>query len=167
MSGAGAIAAAVAEALGNSTLESVLEAARRGAVIAEKEGYHKGESCLLQKLDEYLALSAATPEESEFLAEVFRRIEYSMDCEDTAAVVLAFFFRCGGDPMHAARMGANLGGDTDTIGALAAALCGAYSGTAKLDMDMIREIEQVNRVSFKEKAASLLTFISNTYNNKV
>jgi ribokinase len=167
MSGAGAIAAAVAEALGNSTPQSVLEAARRGAVIAEKEGYYKGESCLLQKLDEYLALSAATPEESEFLAEVFRRIEYSMDCEDTAAVVLTFFFRCGGDPMHAARMGANLGGDTDTIGALAAALCGAYSGTAKLDMDMIREIEQVNRVSFKEKAASLLTFISNTYNNKV
>ena len=90
-----------------------------------------------------------------------------MDCEDTVAVVLAFFSRCGGDPMHAARLGANLGGDTDTIGALAAALCGAYSGTAKLDMSMIHEIEQVNHVSFKEKAESILNFMSNTYNNKV
>ena len=168
MAGAGAVAAAVAEALSNSsTLESVLDAARRGAVIAEKEGYPKGETRLLALMDEMLELSANTADDERFLAEVFRRIEYSMDCEDTVAVVLAFFFRCGGDPMRAAILGANLGGDTDTIGALAAALCGAYSGTAKLDMDMIREIEQVNHVDFKEKAASILTFISNTYNNKV
>jgi len=138
-----------------------------GAVIAEKEGYPKGETRLLALMDEMLELSANTADDERFLAEVFRRIEYSMDCEDTVAVVLAFFFRCGGDPMRAAILGANLGGDTDTIGALAAALCGAYSGTAKLDMDMIREIEQVNHVDFKEKAASILTFISNTYNNKV
>ena len=168
MAGAGAIAAAVAEALRDaSTPESVLEAARHGAVIAEKEGYRKGESRLLRLTDEMLKLSAETADDAAFLADVFRRIEYSMDCEDTAAVVLAFFYRCGGDPMHAARLGANLGGDTDTIGALSAALSGAYSGTAKLDMAMIREIEQVNRVDFKEKAASILTFISNTYNNKV
>ena len=168
MAGAGAVAAAVAEALrDNSTLDSVLDAARRGAVIAEKEGYHKGESHLLSMTDEMLKLSAETADDGAFLAEVFRRIEYSMDCEDNVAVVLAFFYRCGGDPMHAARLGANLGGDTDTIGALAAAICGAYSGTAKLDMDMIREIEQVNHADFKEKANSILTFISNTYNNKV
>ena len=55
----------------------------------------------------------------------------------------------------------------DTIGALAAAICGAFSGTAKLDMDLIAQIEEVNHVSFREKATSILTFISNTYNNKV
>ena len=167
MAGAGAVASAVAEALSSdSTLESVLDAARRGAVIAEKKGYPKGESRLLPMLDEMLALSTKTADDEKFLAEVFGKIEYSMDCEDTVAVVLTFFHRCGGDPMHAARLGANLGGDTDTIGAMAAALCGAYSGTAKLDMDMIREIEQVNCVDFKEKARSILTFVSNTYNNK-
>ena len=157
MAGAGAVAAAVAEALSNSsTVESVLEAARRGAVIAEKQGYIVGESRLIPMLDEMLELSAKNPEDSDFLAAVFGRIEYSMDCEDTAAVVLAFFARCGGDPMGAACLGANLGGDTDTIGALAAAICGAYSGTAKLDMDLIRQIEEVNHVNFLEKAVSIL-----------
>jgi len=168
MAGAGAVAAAVAEALSDSsTLESVLDAARRGAVIAEKRGFPKGESRLLNLLDEMLELSAETTDDADFLAKVFGRIEYSMDCEDTVAVVLAFFDRCKGDPMMAARLGANLGGDTDTIGALAAAICGAYSGTAKLDMELIREIEQVNHTDFEEKARSILTFISNTYNNKV
>jgi len=168
MAGAGAVAAAVAEALGDkSTVESVLEAARRGALLAEKQGYAKGESHLLPMLEEMLKLSDETPDDAAFLAEVFRRIEYSMDCEDTAAVVLAFFRRCEGDPMRAAKLGANLGGDTDTIGALAAAVCGAFSGTAKLDMDLIRQIEEVNHVSFREKTTSILTFISNTYNNKV
>lgn len=168
VAGAGAVASAVAEALSNSsTLESVMEAARRGAEIAEKEGYPVGECRLLPLLDELLELSARTADDAQFLAEVFRKIEYSMACDDTVAVVLAFFDRCGGDPMYAARLGANLGGDTDTIGALAAALSGAYSGIAKLDMAMIREIEQVNHVDFKEKAQAILTFISNTYNNKV
>lgn len=157
MAGAGAVASAVAEALSDSsTLESVLDAARCGAMIAEKQGYPKDESRLLSLLDEMLKLSEETADDADFLGKVFSRIEYSMDCEDTAAVVLAFFYRCGGDPMHAARLGANLGGDTDTIGALAAAICGAYSGTAKLDMDMIREIEQVNHTDFKEKAISIL-----------
>ena len=167
MAGAGAMAAAVAQALGSiATPESVLDAARRGAEIAAQKGHVVGESRLVSALDEMLTLSANTADDEQFLAEVFRRIEYSMDCEDTVAVVLTCFYRCGGDPMHAARLGANMGGDTDTIAALAAALGGAYSGTAKLDMDMISEIEEVNRVSFKEKAESILTFISNTYNYK-
>ena len=107
-------------------------------------------------MDEMLALSEKNADDAEFLAQVFGKIEYSMDCEETAAVVMAFFARCGGDPMRAACLGANLGGDTDTIGALAAAVCGAYSGTAKLDMDLIRQIEEVNHVNFLEKAVSIL-----------
>lgn len=167
MAGAGAMAAAVAQALGTiATPESVLDAARRGAELAGQKGYVVGESRLESTLNEMLALSASIADDEQFIAEVFRRIEYSMDCEDTVAVVLTYFYRCGGDPMRAARLGANMGGDTDTVGALAAALCGAYSGTAKLDMDMICEIEAVNRVSFKEKSQSILTFMSNTYNNK-
>ncbi|MBQ9858607.1 MAG: ADP-ribosylglycohydrolase family protein [Oscillospiraceae bacterium] len=166
MAGAGAVAAAVAEALSaGSTVESIMAAARRGAVIAESKGFNKGESRLLVMLDEMLELSGRIDEDEQFIREVFSRIEYSMDCEETAAVVLTYFSRCVGDPMHAARLGANMGGDTDTIGALAAALCGAYSGTAKLDMDMVSEIEKVNNVNFKEKAASVLKFVSNTYNN--
>jgi ADP-ribosylglycohydrolase len=157
MAGAGAVAAAVAEALHDrSTVESVLEAARRGAQIAEKQGYHKGESRLLSLLDEMLKLSAETADDAAFLAEVFRKFEYTMDCEDTVAIVLAFFARSKGDPMHAAILGANMGGDTDTVGALAAAIGGAYSGTAKLDMDLIRQIEEVNHVNFHEKAVSIL-----------
>lgn len=167
MAGAGAMAAAVAEALGqNSTIESVLAAARNGAVVAEKNGHWVGESRMLPLLEEFLQLSAETPQDDAFRARVFDRIEYTLQCEETVAVVLAIFARCGGDPMAAICMAANLGGDTDTIGALAGALCGAFSGTQKLDMDLIREIEEVNRVDFTEKAASFLNFISNTYKHK-
>ena len=126
-----------------------------------------GESRMLALMDEMLELSANTADDKQFLAETFRKFEYTLDCEDTVAAVMAFFARTKGDPMHAAILGANLGGDTDTIGALAAAICGAFSGTAKLDMDLIRQIEEVNHVSFREKSESILTFISNTYNNKV
>ena len=167
MAGAGAVAAAVAEALKDcSTIDSVLEAAKTGAVIAEKQGYHKADSQMLALLDAFLQLSADTESDEAFLAEVFRRIEYTLQCEESVAVVLTLFARCAGDPMKAIRMAANLGGDTDTIGALAGALCGAFSGTGKLDMDLIREIELVNKVDFREKATSFQHFVSNTYNHK-
>ncbi len=167
MAGAGAIAAAVAEALkDSSTIDSVLSAARMGAEIAEKEGNPVAESRMLPLLDEFLQLSADTAEDDVFRAEVFRRIEYTLQCEETVAVVLAIFARCGGDPMRVVCMAANLGGDTDTIGALAGALCGAFSGTAKLDMALVRQIEEVNHVDFAERTASFLNFISNTYKYK-
>ena len=167
MAGAGAIAAAVAEALkGSSTIDSVLAAARMGATIAEKEGNPVAESRLLPLLDEFLTLSAETAEDDAFRTAVFGRIEYTLQCEETVAVVLAIFARCKADPMKAIPMAANLGGDTDTIGALAGALCGAFSGTEKLDMDLVRQIETVNHTSFEEKANSILHFISNTYKHK-
>ena len=167
MAGAGAVAAAVAEALKNSsTIDSVLSAARMGAQIAEKEGNPVAESRMLPLLDEFLTLSTETKEDDAFLAEVFRRIEYTLQCEPTVAVVLTLFARYQGQPMQAIGMAANLGGDTDTIGALAGALCGAFSGTEKLDMDLVRQIEEVNHTDFREKADSILHFISNTYKHK-
>lgn len=167
MAGAGAIAAAVAEALkGTATVESVLDAARNGAEIAGNQGYFKGECHLLENLDRLLALSEAEPDDLRFGEQVFEIIQYTLQSDETVPVVLALFRRCGGDPMRAIRLAANMGGDTDTIGALAGALCGAFSGTAKLDMDLVREIEQVNGVDFRQRIDSYLSFISNTYNNK-
>jgi len=47
---------------------------------------------------------------------------------DVAGAVFAIFFTAGEDVWKAIRLGAGLGGDTDTIAALAAALCAAFAG---------------------------------------
>ena len=47
-------------------------------------------------------------------------------------------------------MSANLGGDTDTIGAMACAICGAYKGIDSIRPEWIYTLEKANNINFKK-----------------
>ena len=169
LAGAAAIAAGVAEALtNNSTLESVLSAARVGAERGQTQGYNMGKCRLIENLDKFMTVSAEESDTGRFSGQIFDHIGYSLESDDIVPVVLTIFYRSAGDPMKAVLVSANLGGDTDTIGALAGALCGAFSGISHIDMGMVHEIEQINGLNFQERIDRFLSFQkqyrqSNTY----
>lgn len=50
------------------------------------------------------------------------------------------------NPNVCAELCANLGGDTDTIGAMATAICGAYSGFESIDSTLVRLLNEANQV---------------------
>ncbi|RXD25634.1 ADP-ribosylglycohydrolase family protein, partial [Acinetobacter baumannii] len=50
---------------------------------------------------------------------------------------------------------ANLGGDTDTIGAMACAICGAYQGYTALDSSWVELINEANDVNLMEYVDAL------------
>jgi ADP-ribosylglycohydrolase len=52
------------------------------------------------------------------------------------------------NPNVCAELCANLGGDTDTIGAMATAICGAYSGFESIDLKFVRLLDEANQVDF-------------------
>lgn len=62
----------------------------------------------------------------DFLYDVFGT---GLDSIDVAAAVLCIFRYCGSDTWLALRMGASVGGDTDTIAALAGGLSAAYAAS--------------------------------------
>ena len=47
-------------------------------------------------------------------------------------------------------MCANLGGDTDTIGAMATAICGAFTGLKKIKPEYITTLEKQNEIDFDQ-----------------
>ena len=51
------------------------------------------------------------------------------------------------DPMKAIRYAANLGGDSDTIGAIAGAISGAARGYQALDMSLIDQVTRLNQIN--------------------
>ncbi|WP_353948142.1 ADP-ribosylglycohydrolase family protein [Sporolactobacillus sp. Y61] len=59
-----------------------------------------------------------------------------------AAVAIAYYAR---DVRRCALLAANLGGDTDTIGAMATAICGAKAGFGSIDPDWTGLIDSENR----------------------
>ncbi|WP_053368574.1 ADP-ribosylglycohydrolase family protein [Bacillus sp. FJAT-27245] len=53
---------------------------------------------------------------------------------------------------------ANIGGDTDTIGAMATAICGAKQGFSKIDESMIQQIDSENPVNLHGYAEQIVSY---------
>ena len=62
----------------------------------------------------------------------------------------------GGDPWQAAVISANLGGDTDTIGAIAAGMAGACAGFSKLPQQHIAKLRGIDLSEVRVLAADLV-----------
>ena len=61
-------------------------------------------------------------------------------------------------PARCARLAANLGGDTDTIGAMATGICGAFAGVGAIPAADLALLRSVNELSFDELAPQLATY---------
>ncbi|MGK0703567.1 ADP-ribosylglycohydrolase family protein [Yokenella regensburgei] len=62
------------------------------------------------------------------------------------------------DPNRCAMLCANLGGDTDTIGAMATAICGALHGIDAIDPTLKAELDTVNQLDFTRYGRELLGY---------
>ena len=62
-----------------------------------------------------------------------------------------------GDPLKAAQLSASLGWDTDTIGAISAAICGGMN--PELPKEMIRQIGAVNQLDFEQLTDDVAGFV--------
>lgn len=62
----------------------------------------------------------------------------------SAALLIAYY---ANDPNRCAMLCASLGGDTDTIGAMATAICGAASGFHKIRPEFVKKLDQANEVN--------------------
>lgn len=60
------------------------------------------------------------------------------------------------DPNRCAVLCANLGGDTDTIGAMATAICGALNGINAINAKLKQQLDKKNQLDFDEYARKFL-----------
>ncbi len=80
----------------------------------------------------------------------------SVAAQESVPAAFAVLVAVRGDPWAAAVMGANLGGDTDTIGAIAAGIAGACAGAAVLPADRVAALRGIDRVEVTELARRLI-----------
>ncbi|VUC81239.1 hydrolase [Salmonella sp. NCTC 11881] len=64
------------------------------------------------------------------------------------------------DPNRCAVLCANLGGDTDTIGAMATAICGALHGVSAINPQLKQTLDEVNQLDFARYAVALASLSS-------
>ncbi|MBI5877305.1 MAG: ADP-ribosylglycohydrolase family protein [Chloroflexi bacterium] len=156
MQGAVAVAFAIAAAMQpGAIVEAVVSAAQEGA----RQGRAHGAWSWATPLDRRIALAVRLVDES---ADTERALDalhdfvgVGLDPAESVASAIGIVVAARGDPQRAIEAGANIGGDTDTIAAIAGSICGALRGIAALDAPLVSEVERVNGLDCAAIAGAL------------
>lgn len=146
---AAAVAAVISQGVDgadfDTALPRALEAARLGATL----GAAVGEGDMAGRIE--AALLAATSPET-----LARTIGTSVASRESVAAAFGVVRLAAGDPWEAAKIAANIGDDTDTIGAIAAAMAGACVGYSHLPQTKVDRVIAVNGLKLAPIARGLL-----------
>ena len=153
--GAAGVACAVAAAMANdATVESVIAAAQEGARRGREFGAWSWATPLDKRIE--LAVELVSKKDLSGLRDLTGLLAdfvgVGLDPAESVASAIGIVVAARGDPMTAILAGVNIGGDTDTIAAIAGGICGALRGVEALDAAMVREVERVNGLDLRAVA---------------
>lgn len=158
IAGAAMLAAAISTAVETDEWNVILERAAE----AYHEGMTRGNDVFgassLARLEIALGIVREDTEEEAVLSRLYDVIGSGVAITEAVPVAIALAVSADGDPVRASLLAANLGGDCDTVGAMAGGLCGAYSGITAFPDVMIRQIEEVNPVDLRGVARRLAPY---------
>lgn len=90
--------------------------------------------------------------------QIYQLIGAGTSTIESVPAAIAMVELAGTDPNRCAILCANLGGDTDTIGAMATAICGALHGVQAIDPALKGELDTENRLDFDYYCEKLLHY---------
>ena len=147
---AGAYGFALEKALEGGSLPEILAAAGQGgACLMERAPYKACAPSACARIAK--AEHMASFPEKEMLRLIFELWGTGLPSADVAGAVFAIFVKAGKDVWQAIRLATVIGGDTDTIAALAGALCAAYAGGHNIPESVLQQVLAVNRPLFEAK----------------
>jgi ADP-ribosylglycohydrolase len=152
VAGAGAIAAAVAWAcVEGATVIDVVRAARRGAELGEELGAREGRlvpgPSVGRRIDVAVSVAIRSRDLDEAIRGISDVIGTGLLAAEAVPAAIGFFVAAQGDPYETAVAAANAGGDSDTIGCMAAAVAGALTGRSGVPDDLVAQVEAANDLS--------------------
>lgn len=157
ISGAAAVSCGIAKALACSeSVEGIVDAAVWGAEQGAMRGRAVATPSIAKRIQWAVDLALAQDSEDEACKSLYDLVGTTVATTETVPIAFALFVLADGDPMKTAILAANLGGDCDTIGAIACSIAGAYSGISAFPDAAVDMVQQVNGLDLKSVTAALL-----------
>ncbi|MFG3254853.1 ADP-ribosylglycohydrolase family protein [Streptomyces sp. NPDC048172] len=155
IAGAAAVAAAVSTGVGGGTLDDAVAAAVGAARAGAERGHWVAGADIAARIAWASELVAGVPEE-QALDLVCSLVGTSVASQESVPAAFAVLAVADGDPWRSALLAANLGGDSDTIGAIAGAVAGSVAGLAALPADAVATLRTVNDLELEPLTERLL-----------
>lgn len=156
ISAASAVAAAVAHGIAGLPLENAYQCILEAAALGRQKGYDTCSPNVVERIRFSMELSNSIDDDEVFMDRQFSLVGCGLPSTESVPTAIAIALRCKGDMMRCAKMCANIGGDTDTMGAIACAITGAHGGIASIPEDVVKRICEKNPFSFEDLAQQLL-----------
>ncbi|MFE4970363.1 ADP-ribosylglycohydrolase family protein [Streptomyces sp. NPDC056660] len=157
IAGAAAVAAAVSTGVGGGSLGEAVTAAVTAARAGARRGHWIAGADIAARIEWAWELVRDLPE-AEALDRVVALVGTSVASQESVPAAFAVLALADGDPWRTALLAANLGGDSDTIGAIAGAVAGSVAGLSALPAEAVRTLRTVNSLELEPLTARLLTF---------
>ncbi|MEU6554236.1 ADP-ribosylglycohydrolase family protein [Streptomyces sp. NPDC046915] len=152
---AAAVAAAVSRGIDGGGLEDAFAAAITAAAAGAKRGHWVAGADIAARIGWAVDLVRGLPEQ-QALDRVCDLVGTSVASQESVPAAFAVLAVAEGDPWRACLLAANLGGDCDTIGAIAGAIAGAVSGASGLPAEALATLRSVNGLDLEPLATALL-----------
>jgi poly(ADP-ribose) glycohydrolase ARH3 len=133
-----------------------LHAAPPGEVAPEPVLDHCGRAATTAELRDAVAVAGAVPSIAD-PAEAARRTGNSIAAHEAVGAALCAVRRHPDDPLAAVLFAVRMGGDTDTIAAVAGSIVGAWAGASSLPQALLERLEhrqRIERVAVRLAAAT-------------
>ncbi|MCU1458978.1 MAG: hypothetical protein JWL73_3070 [Actinomycetia bacterium] len=155
IAGACLIAGAASAAVDATEFEAVIEPALRAAELGRKHGNETLRGSVRRRAELAIELVREGEDDHTVLEALYEVNGAGVETLESVPTALALAVAANGDPVRCARLAANLGGDTDTIGAMSTGICGAFTGFAAFPADEIAQLDAVNDLGLLDLAAGL------------
>lgn len=155
ISAASAIAAGGAMAVhGEKDIEKIFAYMQEAADLGSKYGFVWGGPSIAKRMEmgRYF-VDHGTEEEA--LQNLYDYVGTGLPSTESIPAAAVLFYMAKGDPLKCARYAANIGGDTDTMGAMACGICGAICGADAFPKEDVELLESVNEIDFEGLAQKI------------
>ncbi len=155
ISAASAVAAAISTGLDGGNTDDAVALALAAAAAGANRGHDRASANVADRMAHALNL-ASNRSDDDFRRTIADQVGTSVISHESIPASFAVFKFADGDAWKAGVLSANLGGDTDTIGAIAAGMTGACSGVSSMPGDKVTKLKSVNDLALDALVARLL-----------
>jgi ADP-ribosylglycohydrolase len=155
IAGAAAVAAAVSAGIGGASVADATTLGIRAAELGQRRGEWVAGASIARRIEWAIGLVDVHDHERS-VRDVVELVGTSLATQESVPAAFAVLALHPGDPWQACLTAASLGGDSDTIAAMAGAVAGACHGIDIWPREAVRTVREVNHLDLDTLAETLL-----------
>jgi ADP-ribosylglycohydrolase len=155
IAGAAAVAAAVSGGIDGTSVAQATTLGIRAAELAQRRGEWVAGASVARRIAWAIGL-VARDDHDRSVRDVVELVGTSLATQESVPAAFAVLALHPDDPWQACLTAASLGGDSDTIAAMAGAIAGACHGMDGWPVDAVRMVRETNQLDLDQLAEKLL-----------